>query len=98
MGTRLSGSLSFLLALVLLGSCAAYAQRPGGGGGFKLPPLLMETTAFTDGGIVTQRYAGMNGVQPGFKFSNAPEATVTYSISLDDHDVVIGFPTGRVSD
>jgi Raf kinase inhibitor-like YbhB/YbcL family protein len=96
MGTRLSGSLSFLLALVLLGSGAAYAQRPGGGGGFKLPPLLMETTAFPDGGIVPQKYAGMNGVQPGFKFSNAPEGTVAYAIILHDIDVAIGGGTDDV--
>jgi Raf kinase inhibitor-like YbhB/YbcL family protein len=97
MGTRLSGSLSFLLALVLLGSGAAYAQRPGGGGGgFKLPPLLMETSAFPDGGIVPQKYAGMNGVQPAFKFSNAPEGTVTYAIILHDIDVAIGGGTDDV--
>jgi Raf kinase inhibitor-like YbhB/YbcL family protein len=97
MGTRLSGSLSFLLALVLLGSGAAYAQRPGGGGGgFKLPPLLMETTAFPDGGIVPQKYAGPSGVQPGFKFSNAPEGTVTYAIILHDIDVALGGGTDDV--
>src|SRR6185437_10950844 len=97
MRTRLSGSLSFFLALVLLGSGAAYAQRPGGGGGgFKLPPLLMQTTAFPDGGIVPQKYAGVNGVQPGFKFSNAPESTVTYAIIFHDMDVAIGGGTDDV--
>jgi Raf kinase inhibitor-like YbhB/YbcL family protein len=97
MGTRLSGSLTFFLTLVLLGSGAAYAQRPGGGGGgFKLPPLLMDTTAFPDAGIVPQKYAGVGGVQPGFKFSNAPEGTVTYAIILHDLDVAIGGGTDDV--
>src|SRR5215203_584687 len=44
----------------------------GGGRGFNLPPLLMETDAFADGGIVPPKYAGRGGVQPGFKFSGAP--------------------------
>jgi hypothetical protein len=97
MGTRLSGLLSVVLALVLLATGAAYAQRPaGGGGGFKLPPLLMESTAFPDGGIVPQKYAGRGGVQPDFKFSNAPEGTVTYAIIFHDLDVAIGGGTDDV--
>jgi len=96
MGLKLSRSLAVLLALVLLGTGAAYAQRPGGGGGFKLPPLLMESTAFPDGGIVPQKYAGRGGVQPDFKFSNAPEGTVTYAIIFHDLDVAIGGGTDDV--
>lgn len=96
MRAKLLGSLSFLLALTLLGSSTADAQRPAGGGGFKLPPLLMESTAFPDGGIVPQKYAGRGGVQPGFKFSNAPEGTVTYAIILHDIDVAIGGGTDDV--
>ncbi len=98
MVSKLSRSLSVFLAFVLLGSIAVQAQqRPGGGGGgFKLPPLLMESTAFEDGGIVPQKYAGRGGVQPGFKFSNAPEGTVTYAIILHDIDVAIGGDVGDV--
>src|SRR6185312_14586391 len=96
MRVKLLGSLSVLLALALLGGGIADAQRPAGGGGFKLPPLLMETTAFPDGGIVPQKYAGRGGVQPGFKFSNAPEGTVTYAIILHDMDVAIGGGTDDV--
>src|SRR5215813_6013851 len=95
MRAKLLGSLTALLALALLGSTAD-AQRPGGGGGFRLPPLLMESTAFEDGGIVPQKYAGRGGVQPDFKFSNAPEGTVTYAIILHDLDVAIGGGTDDV--
>src|SRR5688500_19391900 len=54
------------------------APRGGGGGrgggrGFNLPPLLMETDAFPDGGIIPAKYTGRGGnVQPAFKFSGAP--------------------------
>src|SRR5215471_7260582 len=68
----------------------------GGGRGFNLPPLLMETDAFPDGGIVPQKYAGRGGVQPGFKFSNAPAGTVAYAIIFHDIDVALQNGTGDV--
>jgi hypothetical protein len=72
--------------------------RAGGGGrgGFNLPPLLMTTDAFPDGGIVPQKYAGRGGVQPGFKFSGAPEGTVSYAIIFHDIDVALKGSTGDV--
>ena len=76
------------------------AQGGGGGrggrGGFNLPPLLMETDAFPDGGIVPPKYTGRGGVQPAFKFSNAPAGTVSYAIIFHDLDVAIGGNTGDV--
>ena len=63
--------------------------RGGGRGGFNLPPLLMESDAFADGGIVPPKYAGRGGVQPGFKFSNAPAGTVSYAIIFHDLDVAL---------
>src|SRR5688572_33346105 len=45
----------------------------GGGRGFNLPPLLMETDAFPDGGIVPAKYTSAGGsTLPGFKISGAP--------------------------
>jgi Raf kinase inhibitor-like YbhB/YbcL family protein len=67
-----------------------------GGRGFNLPPLLMQTDAFPDGGIVPQKYAGRGGVQPGFKFSGAPEGTVSYAIIFHDIDVALQGNTGDV--
>ena len=68
----------------------------GGGRGFSLPPLLMETDAFPDGGIVPQKYAGRGGTQPGFKFSNAPAGTVSYAIIFHDLEVALNNGTGDV--
>ncbi|HEY6507726.1 MAG TPA: YbhB/YbcL family Raf kinase inhibitor-like protein [Vicinamibacterales bacterium] len=68
----------------------------GGRGGFNLPPLLMETDAFPDGGIVPAKYTGRGGVQPAFKFSGAPATTVSYAIIFHDLDVAIGGNTGDV--
>jgi Raf kinase inhibitor-like YbhB/YbcL family protein len=84
-----------LLAAGLVAAPAASAQQRGGG--FRLPPLLMETDAFPDGGVVPLRYtsAGDN-VQPAFRFSNAPEGTVSYAIIMHDLDVALGGDTGDI--
>jgi Raf kinase inhibitor-like YbhB/YbcL family protein len=91
-------TLALTSGVVLFGpsSAARADQAPqgqgggrGGGRGFSLPPLLMETDAFPDGGIVPQKYTGRGGVQPGFKFSNAPAGTVSYAIIFHDLDVAL---------
>ena len=84
-----------LTILATLTSATALAQG-GGGGPPRLAPLLMESTAFEDGGIVPQKYAGRMGVQPGFKFSNAPEGTVSYAIIFHDIDVALQNGTNDV--
>ena len=56
----------------------------------------MQTDAFPDGGIVPQKYAGRGGVQPGFKFTGAPEGTVSYAIIFHDIDVAFGGNTDDV--
>jgi Raf kinase inhibitor-like YbhB/YbcL family protein len=94
--TKILSSFFVVAALTWLGTSAASAQPPGPRGGFRLPPLLMQSTAFEDGGIVPQKYAGRGGVQPDFKFSNAPEGTVTYAIILHDLDVAVGGGTDDV--
>ena len=78
------------------GGAASGGGGRGGRGGFNLPPLLMQTDAFPDGGIVPQKYAGRGGVQPGFKFTGAPEGTVSYAIIFHDIDVALQGNTGDV--
>jgi Raf kinase inhibitor-like YbhB/YbcL family protein len=94
-----------LLIMATLGAAPAFAQGGGAGGGgggggpprgFSLPPLLMQTDAFPDGGIVPPKYAGPMGVQPGFTFTGAPDTTQTYAIIFHDIDVSIGNNTGDV--
>jgi hypothetical protein len=97
MHIRKGGAAAALVILATLVGAPALAQGGGGGGGgFRLPPLLMQSTAFEDGGIVPQKYAGREGVQPGFTFSNAPENTVSYAIIFHDLDVALMGGTGDV--
>jgi len=75
--------------------------RAGGGrgGGFSLPPLLMETDAFPDGGIVPPKYVSAGGnpsVLPGFKISGAPATAVSYAVIFHDIDVALQGGTGDV--
>jgi Raf kinase inhibitor-like YbhB/YbcL family protein len=72
------------------------AQGGRGRGGLSIPPLLMESDAFPDGGVVPQKFAGRSGVQPAFKFSNAPAGTVSYAIIFHDVDVAFGGNTADV--
>src|SRR5215831_9488636 len=87
------------LALVVAAEAGQGAQGGQGGrgrGGFTIPPLLMETDAFPDGGVVPQKYTGRTGVQPAFKFSNPPAGTVSYAIIFHDIDVAFGGNTSDV--
>ena len=110
MRLKLLVSVAAVMTAVMVGAdlaAQAPAQQPpapqggggragGGRGGFNLPPLLMTTDAFPDGGIVPQKYAGRGGVQPGFKFSGAPEGTMSYAIIFHDIDVSLKGSTGDV--
>jgi Raf kinase inhibitor-like YbhB/YbcL family protein len=99
-------SVAAVMIAVMVGADLSAQQAPapqggggragGGRGGFNLPPLLMTSDAFPDGGIVPQKYAGRGGVQPGFKFSGAPEGTVSYAIIFHDLDVSLNGSTNDV--
>jgi Raf kinase inhibitor-like YbhB/YbcL family protein len=107
MRVKLSISIAAVMIAVMVGAELSAQQAPapqgggaraggGGRGGFNLPPLLMTSDAFPDGGIVPQKYAGRGGVQPGFKFTGAPEGTVSYAIIFHDIDVSLKGSTGDV--
>jgi Raf kinase inhibitor-like YbhB/YbcL family protein len=109
---KICSSVVALAMAVALGATAAAQQAPapgaqgqgqgrgggrGGGRGFNLPPLLMETDAFPDGGIVPAKYTGRGGnVQPAFKFSNVPMGTVSFAIIFHDIDVALNQGTDDV--
>jgi len=95
-------SMRAIAATALLGAFAAtsaFAQgqpaaRPPGPG---LVPLLIESSAFPDGGVVPDKFSMRGGnVQPDFKISNAPENTQSFAIIFHDIDVAIGGDTGDV--
>jgi hypothetical protein len=75
-----------VLALSICGQAASAQQ--GGGGGFRIPNLMMQTEAFEDGGVIPDKYSFRGGnVQPGFTFANPEQDTVSYAIIFHDIDV-----------
>lgn len=73
------------------GAGAGGPPRAGGGGPGGLVPLLVESNAFQDGGIVPLKFSfyGSN-TQPDFKLSNVPDTAQTFAIIFHDLDVAIG--------
>jgi Raf kinase inhibitor-like YbhB/YbcL family protein len=92
--------LKCAVALVLAAiGVAAIAQQPPAGGSapggaprWTLVPLLIESKAFDDGGIVPLKFSmyGTN-TMPDFKLSNLPASTQTVAVILHDLDVAPGF-------
>ena len=85
--------VSLLMLCVYVNDVAAQQRR----GGFRIPNLKMETSAFEDGGVIPEKYAARGGnVQPEFKFLNPEDGTVSYAIILHDIDVNVGGGTDDI--
>lgn len=68
-----------------------------GGRGPAVPPLMMQTDAFPDGGVVPPKYTSRGeNVQPGFRFVNPPANAVSYAIIFHDIEVAFGGGTDDV--
>jgi Raf kinase inhibitor-like YbhB/YbcL family protein len=104
--TRVSAALALLSSALIFVSAVQAQQPPAGGGqpqgqprggGFRLAPLLIESNAFPDGGVVPDKYSFRGGnTQPDFKISNAPAETQTFAIIFHDIDVALGGGTDDV--
>ena len=98
MRIKLSATTALLAGCVLGASSLVALQPPPGpaptggpprGGG--LVPLLIDSKAFPDGGIVPGKYSNAGGsTQPDFTISNAPASTQSFAIILHDIDVAFG--------
>ena len=106
---RLLTALFVSVALVAVAIAPAMAQGqggqaapPGGGRGPAVPPLIMTTTAFEDGGVVPPEYAGPRTqasapagsttppVSPELKFAQVPPNTQSFVLLF--HDVEASAP------
>jgi phosphatidylethanolamine-binding protein (PEBP) family uncharacterized protein len=102
MRTKFSAAAALLALSVLAGAALAQAPAgpPGGGaggppraggGGFGLVPMLVESKAFPDGGIVPLKNSmyGTN-LLPDFKITAGPATAVSVAIIFHDLDVSMG--------
>jgi Raf kinase inhibitor-like YbhB/YbcL family protein len=71
------------------------AQRGGrGGGGGGIQTLLLNTTAWPDGGMIPLRYTQAGGeISPGIQWSGAPQGTASYVLTFQDADTVVANST-----
>jgi len=66
--------------------------RAGGGRGPAVPPLIMTTTAWEDGGVIPDKYtlaAGANAVSPELKWSQVPAGTQSFTLLMHDPEPVL---------
>jgi len=91
-------SAAALALLAVATTLPAMAQAPQGAQSTPpLPPLLLESNAFADGGIVPEKYAARGqSVQPDFRISNAPAGVASYAVIFHDIDVARGGNTDDV--
>src|SRR5262245_47230334 len=95
-----------LLVTALTAACvtSALAQTPqtppagggqrgaGGGRGPAVPPLIMTTSAWEDGGVIPDKYtmaAGPNAVSPELKWSQVPPGTQSFVLLMHDPEPVL---------
>jgi hypothetical protein len=86
-----------LLMVVLLlsgvfSSSMKAQQPPAAGRGPAVPPLLMTSTAWQDGGVIPDKYtqaAGPAAVSPALQWSQVPPGTQSFVLLLHDPEPVL---------
>ena len=71
---------------------AGQARGAGGRGGPAVPPLIMTTTAWEDGGVIPDKYtmaAGANAVSPELKWTQVPAGTQSFVLLMHDPEPVL---------
>jgi Raf kinase inhibitor-like YbhB/YbcL family protein len=87
----------YLFALVVAAASLS-AQTPTTPPAMR-PRLILETTAFEDGGVVPVKYsqAAQGGaVSPRLTWSNAPDGTVSFAVVVIDPDTALNKTTNQV--
>lgn len=85
---------TFLLGTATLALAQTTPAAPGGGraAGPRPPQMSLTTTAFTDGGIIPDKYT-MNStgpVSPELAWQNAPAGTASFALIMHDPDTAPG--------
>src|SRR2546427_4341668 len=96
MQTKVVRVLAVLFVVVALLAVAAgitmAQERRGGGRGPAVPPLIMTTAAWEDGGVIPDKYtqkAGPNAVSPELKWSQVPMGTQSFVLLMHDPEPVL---------
>src|SRR5215813_15299469 len=88
--TKISQVLTLLTVLAVgtgagpLAFSQGGGQGRGGGRGPAVPPIIMTTTAFEDGGVIPAKFVGGMGVSPELKWSQIPPGTQSLVLLMHD--------------
>ena len=95
--TALTAAMS--LALLAQGPPAgAGGQGRGAGRGPQVPPLIMTSPAWEDGGVIPDKYTAAGGPtspSPELKFSQVPMGTVSFALIMHDPEPAIPAKSSR---
>jgi Raf kinase inhibitor-like YbhB/YbcL family protein len=87
-------SVGMALPMAQAGAPAGGGQGRGGGGGRgpQVPPLIMTTTAWEDGGVIPDKYtqaAGATAPSPELNWSQVPPGTQSFVLLMHDPEPVL---------
>jgi Raf kinase inhibitor-like YbhB/YbcL family protein len=88
----LAGLVVLSVSLMAQGGGAGQGRGGGGGRGPQVPPLLMTSTAWEDGGVIPDKYtqkAGAMAVSPALSWSQVPMGTQSFVLLLHDPEPVL---------
>lgn len=99
---RVVACLLAVVAGLTMGSARGWAQAPagvpagggqrGGGRGPAVPPLIMTSSAWEDGGVIPDKFtqaAGATAPSPELKWSQVPPGTQSFVLLLHDPEPVL---------
>jgi len=89
-----TATMTFAMSLALLaqGPPAGGGQGRGAGRGPAVPPLLMTSTAWEDGGVIPDKYTqagGPTSPNPALSWSQVPMGTQSFVLLLHDPEPVL---------
>jgi Raf kinase inhibitor-like YbhB/YbcL family protein len=83
--------MGFAMMAVIAAAQAPAPAAPAGGqraGGPAAPPMVLSTPAFTDGGVIPNRYTQVEQqVSPALNWTNAPANTQSFVLHMHDPEV-----------
>jgi Raf kinase inhibitor-like YbhB/YbcL family protein len=88
----LAGLVVLSVSLMAQGGGAGQGRGGGGGRGPQVPPLLMTSMAWEDGGVIPDKYtqkAGAMAVSPALSWSQVPMGTQSFVLLLHDPEPVL---------